>query len=187
MDLARREDFVNGEPQYRIERLLTPVADADVSALARLLVDAVESGAAVSFLASLTVERAEAWWRHTLSALHPRGSILVARDGDEIVGSVQLQPAWAPNQPHRAEVVKLLVHRRCRRSGVATRLMRGVEEAARLAGFRLLTLDAKRGAPAEQLYRQMGWTAVGTIPRYAFDPDGVTLHDAVVLYRELKV
>lgn len=166
-----------------IERLISPASDADVRALAEVLVDAVESGAAVSFMA-LTVEQAEAWWRELLSTAHPRAIVLVARDAHGIVGTVQVQPAWAPNQPHRAELVKLLVHRRGRRTGLGTQLMHALEDEARLAGFKLLTLDAKRGEAAEHLYRRMGWIHAGTIPRYAFDPDG-TPHDAVIFYKEL--
>ena len=167
-----------------IERLMRPASDADVRALAGLLVDAVESGAAVSFLAPLTLERAEAWWRKTLSASDAGAIFLVVRDAGAIVGSVQLHPAWAPNQPHRAEIVKLLVHRRSRRTGLGTRLMQAMEAAARRAGFSLLTLDAKQGEAAEQLYRRLGWTAVGAIPGYALDPNG-TPHDAVFFYKAL--
>jgi GNAT superfamily N-acetyltransferase len=169
---------------HSIERLIPPVADSDLRALAQLLVDAVESGAAVSFLAPLTLERAEAWWRQAISASHSRSIFLVARDLDGIVGTVQLHPAWAPNQPHRAEIVKLLVHRRGRRTGLGTQLMQTIEDAARRAGFTLLTLDAKRGEAAERLYRHIGWIAAGTIPDYALDPDG-TPHDAVIFYKEL--
>ncbi len=157
-----------------IERLLTPVRDADLRSLAQLLVEAVDSGAAVSFLAPLTLAEAEDWWRRTISQSHSRAIFLVARLADQIIGTVQLHPAWAPNQPHRAEIAKLLVDRRSRRKGVATQLMQSVEELAQSAGFKLLTLDAKRGEGAENLYRQMGWTTVGTIPGYAFDPDGLT-------------
>jgi acetyltransferase len=167
-----------------VEPLVPPVGDSDIRTLALLLVDAVESGAAVSFLAPLTLERAEDWWRRTLSTA-PSGAIfLVARDAEGIVGTVQLHPAWAPNQPHRAEIAKLLVHRRRRRKGLGAELMRNIEEAARRGGFRLLTLDAKRGEAAERLYRSTGWTPAGTIPRYALDPDG-TPHDAVIFYKEL--
>jgi GNAT superfamily N-acetyltransferase len=170
---------------HMIERLVLPVSDSDLRALAQLLIDAVESGAAVSFLAPLTVERAEDWWRRTISASHTKAIFLVARDAEGIVGTVQLHPAWAPNQPHRAEIAKLLVHRRSRRTGLGTQLMQTIEEAARHAGFRLLTLDTKRGEAAENLYRQLGWTPAGTIPRYALDPDGQTPHDAVIFYKEL--
>jgi GNAT superfamily N-acetyltransferase len=164
--------------------LTPPVSDADLRALARLLVDAVESGAAVSFLAPLTLERAEDWWRQTIAAARPGAIFLVARDTDGIVGTVQLHPAWAPNQPHRADIVKLLVHRRARRTGLGAQLMHAIEDAARGAGHRLLTLDAKRGEAAERLYRRLGWIHAGTIPRYALDPDG-TPHDAVIFYKEL--
>ena len=168
-----------------IERLVMPASASDLRALAALLVDAVEAGAAVSFLAPLTLERAEDWWRRTMSAADSRAIFLVARDVDGIVGTVQLHPAWAPNQPHRAEIVKLLVHRRRRRAGLGIRLMHAVEDAARHGRFTLLTLDAKRGEAAEHLYRRIGWTAAGTIPGYALDPDG-TPHDAVIFYKNLQ-
>jgi GNAT superfamily N-acetyltransferase len=170
---------------HTIERLIPPVVDSDLRALAHLLVDAVESGAAASFLAPLTLERAEDWWRRVISASHSGAIFLVARDVEGIAGSVQLHPAWEPNQPHRANITKLLVHRRIRRAGLGTRLMQDIEDAARRAGFTLLTLDTKRGDAAEHLYRQIGWIPAGTIPRYALDPDG-TAHDAIIFYKELN-
>jgi GNAT superfamily N-acetyltransferase len=168
-----------------IERLTPPVSASDIRALARILVDAVECGDAVSFLAPLTTKQAEEWWRETTASSHPKAIFLVARDSGDIVGSVQLHPAWAPNQPHRAEIMKLLVLRRSRGAGLGTRLMGAIEDAAQRAGFSLLTLDAKRGASAERLYRRLGWIHAGTIPGYAFDPDGTTPHDAVVFYKTL--
>ena len=167
-----------------IERLILPAGDSDLRALANLLVDAVESGAAVSFLAPLTLERAEDWWRRAISSSRSGAIFLVARDVEGIVGTVQLHPAWAPNQPHRAEIAKLLVHRGSRRKGLGTQLMETIEDAARRAGFSLLTLNTKRGDAAEHLYRHNGWTPAGTIPRYALDPDG-TPHDALIFYKEL--
>jgi GNAT superfamily N-acetyltransferase len=173
---------------HRIERLTPPASDADIRSLAELLMDAVDSGAAVSFLATLTVERAEEWWRRAV--VSPTCAvILVARDpaqGGRIVGTVQLQAAWAPNQPHRAEVAKLLVHRGSRGAGLGTSLMRAVEEAAAAAGFRLITLDAKGGGAADRLYRTLGWTLVGVIPGFALDTDGVTPHDGVIFYKEVS-
>jgi GNAT superfamily N-acetyltransferase len=168
-----------------IERLRLPADAADLRALAALLVDAVESGAAVSFMAPLTLEGAEDWWRKILSTSDSGAIFLVARDADGVVGTVQLHPAWAPNQPHRAEIVKLLVHRRSRHTGLGTRLMQSIEDAAQRAGFTLLTLDAKRGTAAERLYRNLGWIGAGTIPRYALDPDGAP-HDAVFFYKDLN-
>lgn len=168
-----------------IERLHPPAAEADLLGLAGLLVDAVESGAAVSFMPPLSVERAAAWWRRNIAEAGDGAIFLVARDAEGIVGTVQLHPAWAPNQPHRAEITKLLVHRRGRRSGLGTRLMQAIEAAASEAGFSLLTLDAKRGESAERLYRRLGWVAAGTVPDYALDPDGAP-HDAVIFYRKLN-
>jgi GNAT superfamily N-acetyltransferase len=166
-----------------IERLRPPVSEADLHSLAALLVDAVGSGAAVSFL-SLTQAEAEDWWRRQLSAAS--GSIhLVARDPEGIVASVQAHPSWAPNQPHHADVSKLLVHRRARRRGLGTAMMAAIEREAAAGGFRLLVLDSKRGDDGERLYRRLGWSVVGTIPRFALDTDGRTLHDTVVFYKEL--
>lgn len=169
-----------------ISPLSLPASDADVQDLAELLVDAVAAGAAVSFLSPLAPADAIAWWQETLAGLAPRAVVLVARSAEGIVGTVQFQPAWARNQPHRAEVVKLLVHRRARRQGLGRALMVAIEAAARAAGFGLLTLDTKGGDPAEQLYRDLGWIAAGTIPGFAVDPDGVTPHDAVVFYKPLR-
>lgn len=172
---------------YTIEQLVQPVSDADIRSLAELLVDAVESGAAVSFIAPLSQQRAEEWWRRCISGADRRAIFMVAHDdGGGIVGTVQLHPAWAPNQPHRADIMKLLVHRRSRRAGLGTRLMEAVQDAARRSGFTLLTLDAKRGAAADRLYRHLGWIPVGWIPRYALDPDGTTPHDAVIFYKDLR-
>jgi GNAT superfamily N-acetyltransferase len=167
-----------------IEPLARPAGDADVEALAMLLVDAVDSGAAVSFLA-LSRDEARGWWRQVLERSHARAIFLVARSEGEIIGSVQLHPAWAPNQPHRADVTKLLVHRRARGAGLGRRLMEALEEAARGRGFTLLTLDAKRGSVADALYRKLGWTHVGTVPGFALDPDG-TPHDAVLFYKDVR-
>jgi GNAT superfamily N-acetyltransferase len=168
-----------------IEILRPPVAPTDVRSLARLLVDAVDSGAAVSFLAPLSEARAEAWWRTTLESAHEKAVVLVARDGAEIAGTVQMHPAWAPNQPHRAEIAKLLVLRLYRGRGLGALLMHGIEDAARRNGFTLLTLDARRGGDAERLYRRLGWTVAGVIPDYALDPDGRGRHDTVVFYKEV--
>jgi GNAT superfamily N-acetyltransferase len=168
-----------------IERLRPPLTAGGARDLADLLIDAIASGAAVSFLATLTPKEAGAWWRRTVSEADPRAIFLAARDEAGIVGTVQLHPAWAPNQPHRGEIAKLLVHRRARRTGLGIRLMQEIEQAARQEGFRLLTLDAKAGGEADALYRKLGWIAAGTIPRYALDPDGRSSHDAVIFYKNL--
>lgn len=168
-----------------VERLRPPGSPADLRDLGGLLIEAVESGAAVSFLLPLETAQAEVWWQRTLADAHPRAIFLVARDAGGVVGTVQVQPAWAPNQSHRGEIVKLLVHSRARRIGLAGRLMNEIEAEARSAGYRLLTLDTKRGDPAEQLYRKLGWNELGMIPRYAMNPDG-TPHDATFFWKEIS-
>lgn len=97
---------------------------------------------------------------------------------------VQLQPSWAPNQPHRADVAKLIVHRRARGRGIARALMQELERHARKQGFTLLLLDTCKGSAAEQLYSSLGWTRVGEVPRFALNPDG-TPCDTVFFYKQL--
>ena len=159
-------------PTHTIERLIPPFDDADLRALARLLVDTVDSGSAVSFLAPLPLERAEAWWRQIAASSDPRSIFLVARDAEGIVGSVQLHPAWAPNQPHRADVARMLVRRSARRRGIGRLLMERAEREARTEGRTLLVLDTVTGDDAERLYERLGWRRVGVIPGYALYPDG---------------
>ncbi|MCE7973816.1 MAG: GNAT family N-acetyltransferase [Leptolyngbya sp. PLA1] len=172
------------EADLPIERLspLGPT-ERDLDDLAALLVDAVESGAAVSFLKPLEHSTARAWWQRTLKEMSPRSTMLVARSCGRIVGTVQAVAAWAPNQPHRAEVCKMIVHRCCRGTGLGRRLMDRIEQEAAAAGFTLLTLDAKAGGAAERLYARCGWARVGEIPRYALDTDGVTPHATVIFYK----
>lgn len=166
-----------------IERVESASGDI-VQELASLLVDAVESGAGISFMAGLRVEEAAAWWRKALSSATSRTVVLVARDEAGVVGTVQLQPAWPPNQPHRADVAKLIVHRRGRRRGIARALMEELERQARQQRFTLLVLDTCKGTAAERLYSTLGWTRVGEVPGFAFNPDG-TLCDTVFFYKQL--
>jgi len=148
-------------------------------------VDAVDSGASVSFMSPLSVDEAREWWRKTADRADPRAIILVARDDSGIVGSVSMHPAWPPNQPHRADIAKLLVHRRAQRRGIARALMEEIERRAQAAGFTLLVLDTVRGDPAEQLYMTAGWQRVGVIPDYALYPDGRPC-DTVIFYKKLS-
>jgi GNAT superfamily N-acetyltransferase len=167
-----------------IEELGRRVASPDLDGLAELLHDAVDSGASVSFMRPFSVDDAREWWRSTIERADPRAIILVARDESGIAGSVSLYPAKPPNQPHRADIAKLLVHRRARRRGIARALMTEIEARARAAGFTLLTLDTVLGDPAEQLYATAGWQRVGVIPDYALYPDGRPC-DTVVFYKKL--
>ena len=168
-----------------IEQLTLPVSDEDVRDLALLLLDATAAGASVGFLDSTTLEESKEWWRQSIASAGDRAIFLVARDEEGIAGSVQLRPASMPNQRHRADVAKLLVHRRARRRGLGAMLMREIENRARSAGFSLLTLDTKRGDAAESLYRRAGWTKVGVIPGYALNPDG-SVCDTVVFYKDVS-
>ena len=167
-----------------IEELPRQPSDLQLEGLSDVLLDAVASGASVSFMADLTRARALEWWRGTLARADRRAVFLAARDEHGIAGTVQLHPAWAPNQPHRADVAKLLVHRRARGRGLAGRLMRELEVRATTLGFTLLTLDTCQGSPAERLYGRLGWTAAGVIPRFALNPDG-SWCDTVLFYKAL--
>jgi GNAT superfamily N-acetyltransferase len=111
--------------------------------------------------------------------------VLVARLDGRIVGTVQLDPAWAPNQPHRAEVLKLLVHPDARRRGIARALMVALENLAQTQGWTLLTLDTWTGQAGEQLYRSLGYSAVGAIPRFARGSTTPELEPATIMYKEL--
>jgi acetyltransferase len=158
--------------------------DDIVQQLASLLVDAVTGGASVSFMSDLQFDQAVEWWRKTLSASPSRAVVLVARDELGIVGTVQLQPSWAPNQVHRADVAKLIVHRRARGRGIARTLMQEIERHAREQRFTLLVLDTCKGSAAEKLYTSLGWVRVGVIPNYALNPDE-TPCDTVYFYKQL--
>jgi GNAT superfamily N-acetyltransferase len=167
-----------------IDELRRPAAASDLDQLAQLLADVVAGGASVSFMAPFSVADAREWWRTTLERADPRAVFLVARDEMGIVGTVQLHPAWPPNQPHRADIAKLLVHGRARRRGVGRALMAEIEARARSGGFTLLTLDTVRGDAAEYLYASAGWQRVGVIPDYALYPDGRPC-DTVVFYKKV--
>jgi GNAT superfamily N-acetyltransferase len=175
--------FVTDMNATTIERI--EVASEDlVEGLARLLMDAVDDNAGISFMAGLRLDEAAEWWRKTLRTASPRTVILAARDDEGVVGTVQLQPAWAPNQPHRADVVKLIVHRRARGRGLARRLMHELERQAREQRFTLLVLDTCKGGAAEQLYSSLGWIRVGEVPCFALNPDG-SFCDTVFFYKQL--
>lgn len=157
---------------FEISRL-TRVDEPTVSQLADVLVDCVNGGASVSFMHPLSPERAAAFWRGIAADVAAgRRAVLVARDALGICGTVQLVLAQPENQPHRAELAKMLVHRRARRRGLAAALMRAAEAMARDCGKTLLVLDTVTGGDAERLYTKLGWRRVGEIPRFALFPGG---------------
>jgi GNAT superfamily N-acetyltransferase len=146
---------------------------AAITGLAALLVDAVDSGASVNFLAGLDAERAAAWWAERTEAVADGEMVpFVARVGGRIVGVTLLLPSAKENSPHRAEIAKVLVHRSVRRQGIARRLLETVESAAAARGLTLLVLDTEAGSPAEQLYLACGWEVTGSVPGYALTADG---------------
>ena len=144
------------------------------SALADVLIDCVEGGASVSFMLPLPRETALAFWRGVLDgAARGERVLLVAQTAEgRTVGTVQLITAMPDNQPHRADVAKMLVHRDARRQGVAAKLMAAVDQAARDEGKTVLVLDTVTGGDAERLYQRAGWHNVGSVPNYALMPDG---------------
>lgn len=156
-----------------IQQLDGTGAQAAIPALVEILRDSVANGASVGFMDWNTPADFEAFWRG-IAAEVSAGRILlfIARDAIGIVGTAQLHPVGKPNQPHRAEIAKVLVHSRARRRGIGEALMRSAEAAALALGRDLLVLDTDEAGAARRLYNRLGWTEVGTIPRYALMPDG---------------
>lgn len=168
---------------------LAPDGDVarDVDMLADVLHAVVHGGAGVSFVVPFSLDDGRAFWRDAVlpGVRARRRRMLVARVHGRIVGTVQLDPAWAPNQPHRAEVLKLLVHPVVRRRGIARSLMTALEPVARSGGWTLLTLDTWTGQAGEQLYRSLGYTVVGAIPRFARGSTTPELEATTIMYKEL--
>lgn len=169
---------------YRV-RELERIGERELDGLCDVLLDCVAGGASVNFMWPLTRANAERFWRSVADGLaRADRAVIVAADGDgRIVGTAQA--IWAPqeNQPHRADVAKMLVHRRARRAGLGAALLAAAERAALAAGRTLLVLDTA-SAEAERLYERGGWQRVGSIPRYALLPDGKPC-DTVVYYKDL--
>lgn len=158
---------------FRIRELTPDEVAAAAPALGEVLADCVAGGASVSFMGGLTAGRAADFWRDVAAAARRDGrAVLVAEDAAGIMGVVQVIPAGFENQPHRADVAKMLVHRRARRRGVGGALLEKVDQAARAMGKSVLTLDTVTGGDGERLYARCGWTRVGVIPDYALMPDG---------------
>ena len=170
---------------WSLRRLYT-VDDAQIDQLADLLIDCVEGGASVSFMFPLSRDRAVAFWHRVAHGVAAgERALLVAEDGNGVCGTVQLIFDLPENQPHRADLAKMLVHRRVRRQGLGAALMRTAETTARECGKSLLVLDAVTDGDAARLYEALGWQRVGVIPGYALMPQG-GLCDTTVYYRDLK-
>jgi GNAT superfamily N-acetyltransferase len=164
---------LSGAP-ITVRRVAANGAAACIEPLADVLIDCVEGGASVSFMWPLPRETALAFWRGVAEGVE-RGErvLLVAEEADgRIVGTVQLIVAQPENQPHRADVAKMLVHRSARRRGIAQQLMAAIDAAAIGAGKTVLVLDTVTGGDAERLYERSAWQRVGTVPNYALMPSG---------------
>ena len=169
---------------WSIERLHDPTG-ADIAELASVLIDCVDGDASVGFMHPLAVERALAFWsRVAADARQGKRALLVARDSQGICGTVQLVLEQPENQPHRADLAKMLVQRRARRRGLGAALMQAAEATAGDCAKSLLVLDTITGSDAERVYRRAGWTQVGVIPDYALMPRG-GLAGTAVYYRRV--
>lgn len=171
--------------QIEIRRLSPVEARTHLDGLAAVLHDCVAGGASVSFMAPLSHDDARGVFEEYAAEVEQgRRVLLAAFLGDDVVGTVQVILSVPPNQPHRAEIAKMLVHRSARRRGIADLLMDRAEAEARAEGRTLLVLDTVTGDAAERLYERRGWTKVGVIPGYALYPDGRPC-DTTVFYKTL--
>lgn len=176
--------MTGSEPNSWPVRRVSMLTDAQIQQLAEVLIDCVAGGASVSFMHPLALANAVAFWqRIAKDAATGARVVLVAEDASGIIGTVQVVLDQPENQPHRADVSKMLVHRQARRQGIGAALMHAAEAAARAAGKTLLVLDTASG-DAERLYQRQGWTRAGSIPDYALWPHG-GLCDTSVYYRRL--
>jgi GNAT superfamily N-acetyltransferase len=167
-------------------RSLRQLGDRDIQQLSDVLIDCVEGGASVSFMLPIARTTAVTFWQGVASQVARGERILVVAEetGGGIVGTVQVIFAQAENQPHRADVAKMLVHRRARRHGVGAALLAAAEQAAREAGKTLLVLDTASG-DAERLYARLGWQRCGVVPNYALLPGG-GFCDTTFFFRTLR-
>src|SRR5579859_657974 len=161
------------EIPVEIRRLDAAGIAQHLDALAEVLSDCVAGGASVSFMPPFSPADAAGFFLQVAREVDDATRVLLAAfEKGDLVGTVQVVPASAPNQPHRADVAKLLVHRRARGHGIAALLMQEAERVAKAEGRTLLVLDTATGGTAERLYERLGWHKTGVIPRYALYPDG---------------
>jgi GNAT superfamily N-acetyltransferase len=169
-----------------VKELSAREAQRRLDQLAEVLVDAVESGASVSFLLPFGMDEARTFWRRVIASVRKGGAVLLgAMVDDRLVGTVQMRLDTPPNQQHRVEIVKMLVHRDFRRHGVGRALMEHLEEGVRRRGRVLMVLDTLADSPASRLYESVGFTCAGTIPGYANLPLGGR-GDTSVYYKQLR-
>jgi ribosomal protein S18 acetylase RimI-like enzyme len=159
---------------FSIEQLSSIDDDATFKQLAETLIETVAGGGSISFMHPVSTEKALAFWRNIADSVSKGERILLAaRDtGGDIVGTVQSIIAQPENQPHRADIAKMMVRPRARRRGIAEALMREIERVSVAAGKTVMVLDTETGQAASQLYTKLGWRVAGDIPDYALLPHG---------------
>lgn len=172
---------------YTIKQLAA-LSPATIMALSDVLLDCVDGNASVSFMYPLSRDKADAFWHSVAAdvALGKRILLVAENDGGDIVGTVQAILSQPDNQPHRADIAKMLVHRNARRQGLAAALMLAVEKAAAHADKTMLVLDTVTGSDAERLYAKLGWHECGKIPDYALFPRR-GLCSTTVFYKAITV
>ena len=184
-DLSHSLEFAYAKPVEGIEVLDAAAAGSAIPRLAHILIGCVADGAGVSFLPPLALGTAQEFWRGIASKVAAGTHVLLAAwTGGVLAGTATLAMDMPQNQPHRAEVAKVMVDRTIRRKGLARQLMMRIEHEAVRAGRPLLMLDTQAGGHAEQLYRSMGWTELGTMPGHALHKDG-TFGDTVFFWKRL--
>jgi GNAT superfamily N-acetyltransferase len=177
---------MSANDQVEVRRVRPEEARQHLDALAGILADCVAGGASVGYLEPFSHDDARAAFQAFVAeAEQGRRIILGAFVRGELVGTAQLVVGLPPNQPHRADVARVLVHRSARRRGIAQRLMEQLEHEARVEGRNLLVLDAVTGGDAARLYERLGWNTVGVIPNYALYPDG-RFCDTTVFWKSLE-
>ncbi|WP_300004740.1 GNAT family N-acetyltransferase [uncultured Cedecea sp.] len=173
--------------EIRIIKLDACVSEQQQKALSQILADSVADGASISFMLPFSYDEASLFWSKSVLPEVMAGNRLLfgALRGDELLGTVQLITDMPPNQPHRCEVAKMIVHPRARRLGIGRSLMNHALEQARLLGKTLVTLDTKTGDVAEPLYASLGFEVAGIIPDYAWDSNGQAKHSTTYMYQRL--
>ncbi|MGK7654692.1 GNAT family N-acetyltransferase [Roseovarius sp. B08] len=171
----------------RIAALTGPALDRNLDNLARLLIDTVADGAAVGFLHTLDPETARAFWQTDVfpEVTANRRNLFTAHLDNTLAGTVQLVTAMPSNQPHRAEIAKMMVHPTARRRGLGRMVLRAALNHARSLGKTNVTLDTRSGDASQSLYASVGFEVGGVIPDFALDPDGRTLHSTTYMYKRL--
>lgn len=171
--------------ETQIIELNGPAIEKRLEALSKVLADSVADGAAISFMAPLPYEDAALFWSRDVKpeVVAGRRVLLGAERNGDFLGTVQLLTAMPPNQPHRCEIAKMIVHPRARRFGIGRALMNRALDRARELGKTLVTLDTRTGDVAEPLYASVGFKVAGVIPDFAWDPDGKARHATTYMFR----